>query len=170
MKKGFTLVETLVAVSILTLAIAGPLAVSSLAISESQYARNQITASYLAEDAVESIRNIRDANFIIGNDWLLDLAVCDATANPAVHCMLSSKDLPLAVSSCLSGSPCPNLKYSKITGFYSYDTGDPDSIFTRDIKIKKIDDTNVLITVIMSWTEKAGPKTYVLKSYLNKLQ
>ena len=179
MRKGFTLVETLVAVSILTVAIAGPLAVSSLAISESQYARNQITASYLAEEAVESIRNLRDANFIISNDWLTDLSPCDATTSLNQHCKLSSKissaNPSLAVTACTTGIACPNLKYSDSDGFYSYESsGTTESIFNRDIKIKKIglsgSETNILITVTMTWPEKSGNQTYTLKSFLNKLQ
>ena len=169
---GFTLVETLVAVSILTLAIAGPLAVSSLAISESQHARNQITASYLAQDAMESVLNLRDANFIIGNDWLTDLVPCDATTDDKIHCQLSSQKPPLAVSACVTNVPCPKLKYSATTGFYSYESADSESIFTRDIKIKKVGttDNNILITVTMTWPEANGSQTYTLKSFLNKLQ
>lgn len=160
---GFTLVETLVAVSILTLAIAGPLAVSSLAISESQHARNQITASYLAQDGIEAMINIRNSNFLRGNDWLSNLDNCLSPKK----CGIDSRESPLQVSNC-SGS-CPKMKYDSASGFYNYLTG-LDSIFTREIQYKPIDPNNILVTVSLTWSEKTGEKTYLLKNYLNKLQ
>src|ERR1035437_7381734 len=59
---GFTLVETLVAIAILMIAIAGPLTVAEKGLSASIYARDQLMASYLAQDAMESIKNIVDSN------------------------------------------------------------------------------------------------------------
>lgn len=75
MKKntGFTLVETLVAVAILMIAIAGPLTVAEKGLSAAIYARDQLTASYLAQDAVEEVKNMTDTNELAGNDlntWL----------------------------------------------------------------------------------------------------
>src|ERR1035437_9310157 len=59
---GFTLVETLVAIAILMIAIAGPLTVAEKGLSASIYARDQLMASYLAQDAMESIKNVVDSN------------------------------------------------------------------------------------------------------------
>lgn len=57
---GFTILETLVAISILMLSITGPLVIISQALKASFYSRDQITAFYLAQEAVEYIRNLRD--------------------------------------------------------------------------------------------------------------
>lgn len=62
--KGFTLIETMVAVSILTLAIAGPLTTASRAIVASQIAGEQLTASYLAQEGIEYVRMMRDDEYI----------------------------------------------------------------------------------------------------------
>lgn len=59
-KKGFTLIETLVAISILLIAVVGPLTISASSLQSSLNVRNQITASYLAEEGIEYVRNIRD--------------------------------------------------------------------------------------------------------------
>jgi prepilin-type N-terminal cleavage/methylation domain-containing protein len=59
-KKGFTLIETLVAISILMISITGPMVFAAQGLQASMYARDQITAFYLAQDAVETVRNIRD--------------------------------------------------------------------------------------------------------------
>ncbi len=59
-KKGFTLIETFIAISILMVVIVGPLTLSQRSLSSAKYARDRITAYYLAEDAIEYIRHLRD--------------------------------------------------------------------------------------------------------------
>ena len=54
---GFTLIESLVAISILLLSISAPLTIASKGLASSFFARDQITAFYLAQDAVEYIRD-----------------------------------------------------------------------------------------------------------------
>jgi prepilin-type N-terminal cleavage/methylation domain-containing protein len=60
MQRGFTLIETLVAVLLLVIAIAGPLTVASRAFNSALVAKDQITAYYLAQDALEYVRFRRD--------------------------------------------------------------------------------------------------------------
>src|SRR5512146_2123672 len=68
---GFTLIETMVAVLLLAIAIAGPLTIASKGLSSALIAKDQIGAYYLAQDAVEYVRFARDANRLGGGDWLL---------------------------------------------------------------------------------------------------
>lgn len=63
--RGFTLIETMVAVSILTLAVAGPLFTANRALVAAAIARDQLTASYLAQEGVEYLRAMRDNEFLI---------------------------------------------------------------------------------------------------------
>lgn len=55
--KGFTLVETLVAVAMLMIAIAGPLTIVSKGLTAATYAKNQVIASFLAQDLIEYIKS-----------------------------------------------------------------------------------------------------------------
>jgi len=62
---GFTLIETLVAVSILTMAIVAPMTLVSKSLSAAYYARDQIAAFHLAQEAIETVRHIRDHNILV---------------------------------------------------------------------------------------------------------
>lgn len=58
--KGFTLIEVLVAIFILITAVVVPLTIGSKAYAYSNFVRDQSTASYLAQEAVEFVRLTRD--------------------------------------------------------------------------------------------------------------
>ncbi|MBU3668980.1 MAG: prepilin-type N-terminal cleavage/methylation domain-containing protein [Candidatus Taylorbacteria bacterium] len=157
-KKAFTLIETLVAISILTIALTGPLAVIAQALRSSYFARDQITAYYLAQEAIEYIRNRRDINGLKGvdavtaEDWLKDVAYDPADSatslvNPytaagesdQIKADLTRTSTGYTLTRC--ASECPPLK---INPTYSEDVptseslyGDfnstVDSIFTREV-------------------------------------
>jgi len=59
-RSGFTLIETLVAVFILTIALNGLFALIANSLFSARYARNEITANYLMQEAIDYIRNDRD--------------------------------------------------------------------------------------------------------------
>lgn len=75
---GFTLLETIVAVTILMISIVGPLSLASKGIVYADYVKDEITAFNLAQEAMETIRSIRDEN--VGNlstsEWLKDIDKC----------------------------------------------------------------------------------------------
>lgn len=61
---GFTLIEALIAVTIVTLSVAGPLYTASRALVAAEIARDKLTASYLAQEGVEYIRMMRDSAYL----------------------------------------------------------------------------------------------------------
>ncbi len=63
-KRGFTLIETLVAVSLLVIAIVAPMSLVSQALTTAYYARDQVAAYSLAQDGIESVRAVRDGNLL----------------------------------------------------------------------------------------------------------
>lgn len=69
-KDGFTIIETLVAITILMIAIAGPLTIAQKSLMASIYARDQVIASYLAQDGMEYMLNQRDISSF--ETWLND--------------------------------------------------------------------------------------------------
>jgi prepilin-type N-terminal cleavage/methylation domain-containing protein len=63
-KTGFTLLETLVAVGILSIGIAGPIYAASQGLISARNSANRLTASYLAQEGIEAIRQARDDAFL----------------------------------------------------------------------------------------------------------
>ena len=73
--KGFTLLETLVSVTILTVVIIGPLAVMVRAGVYSRQANDKTVASYLAEESIELLQNQYDSLYVFCKKNPLD-ATC----------------------------------------------------------------------------------------------
>jgi prepilin-type N-terminal cleavage/methylation domain-containing protein len=61
-QKGFTLVETLVAVTLLLLVIVGPMTIATRGLQNAFYAGDQTTAIFLAQEAIEHMQRLRDDN------------------------------------------------------------------------------------------------------------
>ena len=59
---GFTLVETFVAISIFTVSLLGIISVLASNIANISYAKQKMTATYLAQEGIEYVRNIRDTD------------------------------------------------------------------------------------------------------------
>lgn len=70
---GFTLVETILAISILSVVIvtAGSLATSSIRIGGQNL--HQFTAFHLAEEGIEVVRHLRDSNWLQNRPWAYGL-------------------------------------------------------------------------------------------------
>lgn len=142
--RGFTLIETLVAISILMVAVASPLTIAQKGLSSAIYAKDQIIASYLAQDAIEYLRNVSDRNTESGVNWLSGIKdSCGTSCN--VDTSAGS------ISFC---SSCSALKYNENSQIYSYVSGN-NSPFIRVVKVEEtVLDVEALITVTMSWKDK----------------
>ena len=57
---GFTLVETLIAISIFSVSIITMMSILGTGISNTNYAKEKMIASYLAQEGIEYVRNKRD--------------------------------------------------------------------------------------------------------------
>ncbi|MCX6751297.1 MAG: prepilin-type N-terminal cleavage/methylation domain-containing protein [Candidatus Nomurabacteria bacterium] len=72
-KSGFTLVETLIALSIFSVSIIAMMSILGSGIANTNYAKNKIAASYLAQEGIEYVRNIRDNDVLYtsatGKNW-----------------------------------------------------------------------------------------------------
>ncbi len=133
-QKGFTLVETLVAISILVLGVTGAFSAAHNGLVSSMYSKDQITAFYLAQEGIEQVRNLRDKNGLTGANWLSGVANSGDPCEVGFLCYTDALNSTTPLIRC-SGT-CPNLRLNN-NGFYSYDSGS-DTKFRREILITTI--------------------------------
>lgn len=160
--RGFTLIEALVAIAVLTISIAGPITIASKGIASAIFARDQITAFYLAQESVEYIRNKRDENNINGNNWLYGLSECIDTDICTID--INEGNPENIIKKCPVGE-CPVLKYDDNTNFYNYSTGN-NSNFTRKTNIVIVDAKEVAITTTLSWSTGVISKSFTIKEHI----
>jgi Tfp pilus assembly protein PilV len=146
-ERGFSLFETLVAIFILMVAVAGAMSLTQKSLTSSAYSKDQVIASFLAQDAIEYIRNIRDYNYnraqknedpaILWNDNLLPCW------NP-YHCTVDTKKDYTVDNTALTTCPTCNvspysaaqLYYNATDGSYSPSASNGTvSRFYRDVQI-----------------------------------
>lgn len=174
--RGFTLIETMVAVSILTLSVAGPLFTASRAIVASVTARDQLTASYLAQEGIEYVRAMRDNAFLSAYQagganistaaWVEFLT--GASSSSITQCRATSCSLdtyPVAPLGLQSGSATP---LYLVNGFYTQKTtlGGVQTPFTRTVQIIDASPsgaTDVQIVSTVTWSYHEAP--YIVRVY-----
>jgi len=181
--KGFTIVETLVAIAILSLSITATFTAVQNGIRFSTTARDQITAFYLAQQAVENIKNIRDNNVLfslsqisIGNPsrgWLYGLS--GAGGDPCYFgkvCQIDS--LLQTATSCgsaaITTNPpnlCVNMTQNEDNGLYGYNASWGATRFKREIQLENVVlNREVRVVVTVSWTGNSGPQFFQVKETL----
>ncbi len=162
--RGFTLVETLIAVLLLATAVAGPLTIASKGLSTALVAKDQIVAFFLAQDAVEFVRFARDTNQLRGAaNWLsgvggtpagIDLSNClDAFGCYFDSTMQNPSTVELCNDNCeppFNGG-APKFLWNN-NGYYSYNTAaGTKTLFSRKVTMTAISATEIRLEVKVYW-------------------
>lgn len=165
---GFTLVEVLVAISILSISILATFTAVSHSMRATNFTEDQITAYYLADEALEYVRYIRDSNAIAhinalatggSVSWLSGIPQPGGAPCPSsTSCYV---DVPNnTITSCSSGhASCPVLLYNTTTGLYSYSAGTATQ-YKRSVSMTSLSATELSVTVQVSWTAQGVSKDY----------
>ena len=153
-KRGFTLVETLVAISIFTVSILALMAVLSQGIADTSYAKQKIIAGYLAQEGIEYVRNMRDTKVLYGsgnpwNQFKSDFSPCNSENNACGFV----KPLPFSVSTCSALNDC---KLYVNDGGYDTNPSGSYSGFVRKIWMDTAGANEVKIFSKVSWTQGSG--------------
>lgn len=170
-KMGFTLVETLVAIGILSLSIAATFTAVQNGLQNSSIAKDQTTAFYLAQEAMEYIKNKRDQNALNSinggaNQWLTGLS--DVGGDPCwfgkvcrIDVTVSSPaDIVYCGSLVLNGT-CSVLYQNPTSGLFGYTAGWTPTIFKREIQFREVvSGQEVEVTIRMSWSSRWGEKSF----------
>lgn len=172
-KKGFTLIEALVAISILIIAAIGPLSLLGKAISDGNFAKNQLIASYLGQEAMDLVINKRDYNsalsvYYLGHSTFDGFSAC--TKFEPCNVSVNQSNGIVTLAKC--GAKCQI--YQDNEGRYSYNVSSNPTIFFRKIWFEGITIDNGTYADVaerayiqVDWSNKGVPaKPYIISTIL----
>src|SRR3989344_3234434 len=184
-QRAFTLIETLVAVSILTLAIVGPLFAANRAIVAARTARDQLTALYLAQEAIEYVRLMRDdaylarypssdASTVAWDDFTNGSGIFSIGSCRTSTCTLDPW-LAMGTGGGLSLTPCSGTTCGPLyilNGSYRQQSGGGavKTPFTRTIQATWLPNDERSIVATVAWTYNGTPYSVSVSDHLTPWQ
>lgn len=184
---AFTLIETMVAITIITFAVAGPLFTASRAIDAAQLSRYQLTASYLAQEATEYVRAMRDdeylaaynagdgnisqtawVNFLTGSDPA-SITRCSAmtcTLDPTANMGTGSG---FALNTC-TGSACTPLYLGQGVYTQNNNFGAIQTPYIRTLQVTSVSPTEEKVVATVSWVFHGTNYSVVTTDHLTPWQ
>lgn len=170
-KNSFTILEVILAITVLTIAVSGSFILIIQTIGSISVIQSRLIASYLVQEGLEISRNIRDSNWLKNQDWDQNLEAGDWEGDY------------LTLTSC--PPPCQydnGLRFLGIdgNGFYSYNyASGNEAIFKRKITFSDKEDLDkdlekdpeekpdrLKVSVEVFWREKGQIRSLVAQEYL----
>lgn len=137
---GFTLIEALISLVILTISLGPALVLSSNISSTASIIQNNLIAANLSQEGVEVIRALRDAN------WYNGLSFDNGLTDGIYRIEWSSNALVALETN-------PPLKINN--GLYNYSNG-TDTPFRRTVTLTRISSEELRIISDVTWTERGN--------------
>jgi prepilin-type N-terminal cleavage/methylation domain-containing protein len=167
---GFTVIELVISIFILSIAIIGAYnAFTTMDILTSS-ATDRFIAAYLAQEGVEVVRNIRDTNWLNTYDWRCGIADVSGSALPCsvgsvdctAGCEVNYKTFGTSSSPLYPWSGTGRYLYLNSNGFYVYESENATlTKFRRKVTITPIETVTgvydiLKVAVTTYWDEKAN--------------
>lgn len=153
MKRLFTLIELVVSIFIILLTLGGVFSLLVQTLRVTSGLPDQLIANYLAQEGMEVVRNIRDANWIKGQEWNTGLTGCESSvagceANDG--CAVSYHSFSL--------ENYPNFPLHLYNNYYSQTTLGKKTIFKRRVVINQNTDSDgndyLQVRVFVCWQRR----------------
>jgi prepilin-type N-terminal cleavage/methylation domain-containing protein len=153
-KSGFTLVEILAVLFVVSLGMIGVLSLIIQNIKGQNINKNSIVAYQLAQEGVELVRKVRDTNWKNSTPFNQNLG-------EGKYYMSYSDETPNILATEDNG----NL-YKDADDFYVHGGGASQTNFNRIIEITAPNTHSIIVHSIVSWTEHNQDYSYVLEASL----
>lgn len=166
------MIEVLVAVAILLLATVGPMTIASRSMQHAQFAREQNTAFFLAQEAIEAVTALRNERALEHIDqypsgpsawsWTGDSALDDCfVSSNSDGCGIDWRDNSLTnniVDCSVAGACRLYLNAADTRARYSHVSGGSPTQYARVVKLESIAADVVSVEVTVSW-QATGAQT-----------
>ena len=149
-RNSFTLIEVMIAVAILTTAVGAAFSLIRQNLVASSINQASLIAAYLGQEGVEIVKNIRDNNWLAGNDW--DYGLATGTYRADYNDLSLDDELVDRVL---------NLDNN---GFYSYEQG-TQTVYRRTISIEK-ETSTIKATARVDWSERGTDHSIEIVDYI----
>lgn len=159
--KGFSLLELIITIFVVSVGILGTHSVVSYTLSAIGLSASRLTAAYLAQEGIEIVRNIRDTNWleedaeVPGVSWNSGLGTGDYEADYRND----------GLGTCSFPCNFNSLRFLQIEGgFYRYgnSTASVNTPFKRKINISSGPGGSLTVTVSVQWDHKGKPQRPVI--------
>ena len=164
-RRGFTLIETLIAVLIFSSATVFLITIVGRGVGALGSAQNQMTAFFLAQEGLETVRHIRDNNFLQnggGVPWHQGLNQCFQNG-----CALDMRERKLYAC---DSDQCGELELRSTSLPTVYEFVHTPSLSARFRRVIEIipatSNETILVTVSVFWRQGGIPRSVVLKERL----
>ncbi|KKW43295.1 MAG: hypothetical protein UY97_C0002G0006 [Parcubacteria group bacterium GW2011_GWB1_57_6] len=183
MSTGFTLIETMVAVTIITLAVAGPLFAANRAFVAARIARDQLTASHLAQEGIEYVRAMRDNEYlaayraggpnISSTAWDNFIAGIESVCLSPSRCTLDPVLRAMGYGAGFAVAPYSgNAPLYLANGLYTQQNlaGGVRTVFTRTIEVSRVSASDERIVSMTSWNYHGTAYSVTTTAHLSPWQ
>lgn len=145
--KGFTLIEVIISILLISIVSVGAMFVITLSLSSANIIKNRMIAANFAQEGLEVVRGIRDRDSHLGNSFGTSLPNGDYIVDWNSDSLQPFSDV--------------FIKKDDTNGFYDYVFG-TDTIFKRKIIIENSLQNPATVEKVakveISWREKSGPR------------
>ena len=149
MQKGFSLLEVIIAISILGTGIGGAIALTTQTISTGTFVQKQLTAAYLAQEGLEIIHNLRHTNWIKEAEdgvtkWFNGLDKTNCTPEPfaasacPIYAIVNYNSA--AIQETAVNDPSWQMSFDSASSRYIHDATNP--VYSRHVEISYAQDAD----------------------------
>ncbi len=169
--RGFTLVETLVAITVIATAMVVPLYSVQQSLNISRVARDQLIASSLAQEGIEYVREMRDSNYITNasapgsRTWLAGIDGTQGGTQESANCQ--SPNVCYIDFRANEVTRNGGVLYLDSNNLYNQENQGLPTVFRRTLTYTSISATEVNLVVTVSWTTKGMPYTFTISERLH---
>lgn len=174
--KGFTVLESITAIFILTVGVGAALSLINQTLATASVVEQTLIASYLAQEGIEIVRNIRDTNWLQSrepgknspwDDGLCNSPPCYWEVDYTTVTFFNTADFEQCSD---PGSNCQSYNETFLNidtdGFYSYGPADAQTKFKRKITIEKPQADEIKVKVEIIWQERGKPHSFTALEYI----